>query len=167
MRSFRFSYVCGALLLAGTCVAVVACNQNVPANCPKPIGTYKPELSMIAGNCQTAFEGFDLMFDKDDPVSTMRSIQRLADVIYTEITLKGCELDVGQSVTGEGSVAGMSLTRFALAGTLGVVDENALSGTVVRTDFMEDGRTPRCTAQYEAWYTRDNLVLGAAAREQP
>jgi hypothetical protein len=89
----------------------------------------------------------------------------LADVVITETLLKGCELRVGQRVTGEGAVSGRAQTRTAIAGTLGVVDETNLSGTIERTDFMEDGQTVRCSAQYDAWYTRDDLLLGAAARD--
>ncbi|HKU40945.1 MAG TPA: hypothetical protein VJR89_22440 [Polyangiales bacterium] len=133
-------------------------------SCPKPLGTYKPEYRMLSGTCAPGYGAFDLQFEADDPPSTSRTTKRLADVVITETLVKGCELRVQQRVTGEGAVAGQSLTRSAIAGTLGVLSENQLNGTIERTDFMDDGQTVRCSAQYEAWYTRDDLLLGAAAR---
>ena len=161
MQNIRFFFVGGGLLLAGT---FLGCNQELQGNCPKPVGVYKAEYSMLSGTCMPGFEPFSLKFEADDPNSTTRTETRLADVIITETLLKGCELQVGQRVTGEGSSTGKPATRSAIAGTLGVVDQGSLSGTVQRTDFLEDG-TVRCTAQYDAWYTRDDLLLGAAARE--
>jgi hypothetical protein len=162
MRNLRFFIMCGALSLAGI---VVGCNAPVQGNCPKPLGIYKAEYSLISGTCSGGYEPFALKFDADDPPSTTRTEQRLADVVITETLLKGCELKVGQRVTGEGAASGTTLTRTAIAGTLGVVDTMSLSGTIVRTDFMEDGQTVRCSASYDAWYSRDETLLGAAARE--
>jgi hypothetical protein len=162
MRNLRFFIGCGVLLLAGT---VVGCNAPVQGNCPKPLGIYKAQYSLISGTCQGGYEPFALKFEADDPPSTTRTEQRLADVVITETLLKGCELKVGQRVTGEGAASGVTLTRTAIAGTLGVVDNMSLSGTIERTDFMEDGKTVRCSASYDAWYTRDDLLLGAAARD--
>jgi hypothetical protein len=162
MRNLRFFIMCGVLSLAGT---VVGCNAPVQGNCPKPLGIYKAEYSLISGTCTNGYEPFALKFEADDPPSTTRTEQRLADVVITETLLKGCELKVGQRVTGEGAASGVTQTRTAIAGTLGVVDNMSLSGTIIRTDFMEDGQTVRCSASYDAWYSRDDLLLGAAARE--
>jgi hypothetical protein len=101
----------------------------------------------------------------DDKTNTSYTEKRLADVVITEITIKGCELKVNQRVTGEGAVSGATQTRSAIAGTLYVIQEGTLNGTIERTDFMDDGLTVRCSTQYEAWYTRDDLLLGAAARD--
>jgi hypothetical protein len=162
MRNLRLFYVCGALSLAGN---LVGCNTPLQGNCPKPAGLYRAQYSLIAGTCTGGYEPFALVFSRDDPPNTTRTEQRLADVVITEVTLKGCELKVGQRVTGEGAVSGRAQTRSAIAGTLGVVDDTNLSGTIERTDFMEDGQTVRCSAQYDAWYSRDDLLLGAAARD--
>jgi hypothetical protein len=162
MRNLRYFYVCGALLLAGN---LVGCNAPVQGNCAKPAGVYKAQYSLISGTCTGGYEPFALKFERDDPPSTTRTEQRLADVVITETLLKGCELKVGQRVTGEGAASGRAQTRSAIAGTLGVVDDTNLSGTIERTDFMEDGQTVRCSAQYDAWYSRDDLLLGAAARD--
>ena len=163
MQNLRFFYVCGALSLAGT---LVGCEAPVQGTCPKPIGIYRAEYSMLSGTCQGGYEPFALHFEKDDPPNTVRNETRLADVVITETILKGCELKVNQRVTGEGAAnSGMASTRSAIAGTLGVVDETNLSGTIVRTDFMPDGLSVRCSAEYNAWYTKDNLLLGAAARD--
>jgi hypothetical protein len=162
MRNIRFFFVVGVLALAGI---FLGCNQELQGNCPRPIGVYKAEYSMLSGTCMPGYQPFALKFEADDQATTQSTEIRLADVIVTEVILKGCEIKVGQTVTGEGSTTSTSSTRSAIAGTLGVVDEGALSGTIQRTDFMEDGKTVRCTAQYDAWYTRDDLLLGAAARE--
>lgn len=162
MRNFHLIYVCGALALAGM---LIGCNAPIQGNCPKPLGIYKAQYSLLSGTCQAGYQPFALRFDPDDPPNTVRTETRLADVVITEVTLKGCELKVGQRVTGEGAASGISSTRSAIAGTLGVVDDTNLSGTITRTDFMEDGLTVRCSAAYEAWYTRDDLLLGAAARD--
>jgi hypothetical protein len=162
MRNLRFVYVYGVLALAGN---LVGCNAPLPENCPKPIGVYEAQYQLIAGTCQGGYQPFALEFMADDPMSTTKSVKRLADVVITETLLKGCELKVAQRVTGEGAVSGKTQTRTAITGTLGVVDDTNLSGTIERTDFMEDGQTVRCSAQYEAWYSRDDLLLGAAARE--
>lgn len=162
MRNLRFFYICGALALAGN---LVGCNAELPGNCPKPVGIYKAQYSLLEGTCQAGYQPFALRFFADDPPSTTHTETRLADVVITEILLKGCELRVGQRVTGEGAATGVASTRSAIAGTLGVVDDTNLSGTITRTDFMEDGHTVRCSASYEAWYTRDDLLLGAAARD--
>lgn len=162
MRNLPVYIVCGALSLAGI---VVGCNAPVQQNCPKPLGLYKAQYSLISGTCTGNYQPFALKFDSDDPSSWTKTEQRLADVVITEMLLKGCELKVGQRVTGEGAASGTSLTRTAIAGTLGVVDNMSLSGTIERTDFMEDGQTVRCSASYDAWYTKDDLLLGAAARE--
>jgi hypothetical protein len=162
MQNLRFLFVCGALALAGN---LVGCNTPVPGNCAKPTGLYKAQYSLLSGTCTGGYEPFALRFERDDPPSVTRTEQRLADVVITETLLKGCELRVGQRVTGEGAVSGRAQTRTAIAGTLGVVDETNLSGTIERTDFMEDGQTVRCSAQYDAWYSRDDMLLGAAARD--
>jgi hypothetical protein len=162
MRNLRFFLACSGLLLAGNSLG---CNGELPANCPKPLGVYKGQYSMIAGTCSPNYEPFSLKFQVDDKTNTSYTEKRLADVVITDILLKGCELKVGQRVTGEGAASGTTQTRSAIAGTLGVIDENQLNGTIERTDFMEDGQTVRCSAQYEAWYTRDDLLLGAAARD--
>src|ERR1700755_2252933 len=125
MRNLRFVYVCGALLLAGI---FVGCNAPVQGNCPKPIGIYKAQYSLISGNCTGGYEPFALKFDADDPASSVKTETRLADVVITETLLKGCELKVGQRVTGEGASNGNGSTRSAIAGTLGVVDDMSLSG---------------------------------------
>jgi hypothetical protein len=162
MRNLRFVYICGALSLAGI---FVGCNAPVQGNCPKPIGLYKAQYSLIQGTCTGGYEPFALEFSRDDPPSTVRTQTRLADVVITETQLRGCEITVGQRVTGEGATNGNGSTRSAIAATLGVVDDMNLSGTVVRTDFMADGATVRCSASYDAWYSRDDLLLGAAARD--
>ena len=163
MRNLRFSLMCGGLsLLAGT---FLGCNEAVQGSCPKPIGTFQAEYSMLSGTCQPGYEAFPLTFAADNATNTTQTTTRLADVIVTETTLRGCELSVTQRVTGEGSATSRATVRSAIAGELGVVNKDALSGTVIRTDFMEDGVTVRCSAQYEAWYTKDSLLLGAAARE--
>jgi len=162
MQNLRFFFVAGGLVLTGT---FLGCNQELQGNCPRPIGVYKAQYSMLSGTCMPGYEPHALKFESDDQNSTQITEIRLADVIVTDLLLKGCEVKVGQTVTGEGSTTSTSSTRSALVGTLGVVDESSLSGTVQRTDFMEDGRTVRCTAQYDAWYTRDDLLLGAAARD--
>lgn len=162
MRNLRFDYMCGALLLAGN---LLGCNAPVQSNCPKPVGVYKAQYSLLSGSCSNAYQPFTLRFERDDPASVTRTETRLADVVITETLLKGCELHVGQRVTGEGAGSGTSNTRSAIAGTLGVVDDTNLAGTIERTDFMEDGTTVRCSSQYDAWYTRDDLLLGAAARD--
>jgi len=162
MRNLRFFLACSALLLAGNSLG---CNAELQGNCPKPLGVYKAEYSLIAGTCSPNYQPFNLKFESDDRSSTSYTEKRLADVVITDILLKGCELRVGQRVTGEGAASGVTQTRSAIAGTLGVINEATLNGTVERIDFMEDGQTVRCSAQYEAWYTRDDLLLGAAARE--
>jgi hypothetical protein len=162
MRNLRFFLACGGLLLAGNSFG---CNAELPGNCPKPLGVYKAEYSLIAGNCSPNYQPFSLKFEADDQTNTSYTEKRLADVVITEILLKGCELRVGQRVTGEGAASGVSQTRSAIAGTLGVINEAQLNGTIERIDFMEDGQTVRCSAQYEAWYSRDDLLLGAAARD--
>lgn len=162
MRNLRYVYVCGALSLAGT---LVGCNAPLQGNCPKPAGLYTAQYSLIAGTCTGTYQPFPLLIKSDDSVNTITTEQRLADVVITEVTLMGCELQVGQRVTGEGAVSGKTQTRSAIAGTLGVVDNTNLSGTIERTDFMEDGQTVRCSAQYDAWYSVDDLLLGAAARD--
>jgi hypothetical protein len=162
MRNLRFYITVGVLSLVGT---VVGCNAPLQGNCPRPLGTYKAQYSLISGTCQGGYEPFALEFAADDPNSWTKTTNRLADVVITEALLKGCELKIGQRVTGEGAASGVTLTRTAIAGTLGVVDKMSLSGTIERTDFMEDGQTVRCSASYDAWYTRDDLLLGAAARD--
>jgi hypothetical protein len=162
MRNLRFVYTCGALLLAGN---LIGCNAPVQGNCPKPLGVYKAQYQLVTGTCTGGYEPFNLKFEADDPPNTTRTEQRLADVVITETLLKGCEIQVGQRVTGEGAASGVTQTRSAIAGNLGVVDGTNLSGQVERTDFMEDGLTVRCSASYDAWYTRDDLLLGAAARD--
>jgi hypothetical protein len=162
MRNLRSFYMCGALLLAGN---LIGCNAPVQGNCPKPLGVYKAQYQLVSGTCTGAYQPFNLSFKADDPPNSISTEQRLADVVITEITLRGCELSVGQRVTGEGAASGVTQTRTAIAGTLGVVDNSNLSGMIERTDFMEDGQTVRCSASYDAWYTRDNLLLGAAARD--
>jgi len=162
MRNLRFFLVGSGLLLAGTSMA---CNGALPENCARPLGVYTATYSLIAGTCTSTYTPFPLKFASDDPASTTYTEQRLADVVITETLLKGCELKVGQRVTGEGAASGVTLLRTAIAGTLGVVDERSLSGTIERTDFNADGQTINCTAQYDAWYTRDDVLLGAAARD--
>jgi hypothetical protein len=162
MRNLRIFYMCGALSLAGT---FVGCNAPAQGNCPKPTGLYKAQYSLIQGTCAGGYQPYALEFGADDPPSTTRTETRLADVVITETQLRGCEITVGQRVTGEGATNGSGSTRSAIAAQLGVVDDMNLSGSVVRTDFMEDGSTVRCSASYDAWYTRDDLLLGAAARD--
>ena len=162
MRNLRFFLACSGLVLAGISLG---CNGELPGNCPKPLGVYKAEYSLIAGTCSPNYQPFSLKFESDDQLNTSYTEKRLADVVITDILLKGCELRVGQRVTGEGAASGTTQTRSAIFGTLGVINEAQLNGTIERTDFMEDGQTVRCSAQYEAWYTRDDLLLGAAARE--
>ena len=162
MRNLRFFLACSGLVLAGNSFG---CNAELPGNCPKPLGVYKAEYSLIAGNCSPNYQPYSLTFKSDDPTNTIYTEKRLADVVITEILLKGCELKVGQRVTGEGAATGMTQTRSAIAGTLGVIDDATLNGTIERIDFMPDGQTVRCSAQYEAWYSRDDLLLGAAARD--
>jgi hypothetical protein len=162
MRNLRIVYMCGALSLASI---FVGCNAPAQGNCPKPLGVYKAQYSLINGNCTGGYQPFALKFEADDPPSTTKTETRLADVVITETLVKGCELQVGQRVTGEGATNGNGSTRSAIAATLGVVDDMNLSGTVVRTDFMADGETVRCSASYDAWYSRDDLLLGAAARD--
>src|SRR5688572_28583233 len=102
MRNLRFSLMCGGLLLllAG---ASLGCNEAIQGSCPKPVGTYMPEYSLLGGTCQPGYEPFSLKFSSDNATNTTLTETRLADVIVTETTLRGCELTVKQSVTGEGS----------------------------------------------------------------
>jgi hypothetical protein len=161
MQNLRFS-LCGVLCLTGT---LLGCTEELPTNCPRPVGIFKGDYQMLSGTCGPGYQPFALKFTADQALSTVETETRLADVVVTETLLKGCELKVGQYVTGEGSTTGKGLTRSAIAGTLGVVDDSSLSGTIQRTDFMDDGKTIKCTAQYDAWYSKDDLLLGAAARD--
>jgi hypothetical protein len=54
-----------------------------------------------------------------------------------------------------------------ISGELNVEDETALSGEILRTEYMPDGATVRCSGYYNATYTLDgagasSLVGGAA-----
>jgi hypothetical protein len=158
MRNSRFLLVGSASFLAAS---LIACNAPLAENCPKPIGVFKPEYSQVAGTCQPGYQPFQLKFEADDPNSTTVTETRFADTVTTETLLKGCELNLKQTLTAENT----NTTRMALEGSLAVVDESQLHGTVQRVDFMDDGATVRCSATYEALYTLDGLLLGAAARE--
>lgn len=159
MQNSRFSFVCGVSLCAAW---LFACNAKIAENCPKPVGIFKPEYSPIMSTCQEmGYQPFSLKFEADDPNSTTVTETRFADTVTTETLLKGCELNVKQTLTAEST----NTTRMALSGNLFVESSESLFGTVQRVDFMEDGTTQRCVATYEALYTVDGLLLGAAARD--
>lgn len=159
MRNSRFSFVCGVSSYAAW---LLACNAQIPENCPKPVGIFKPEYSQIAGDCpENGYQPFQLKFEADDPYSNFLIENRFADTVTTETLLKGCELNLKQTLTAEST----NRPRMALSGTLNVSGADALEGTVQRVDFMEDGMTQRCFATYYAMYSVDGQLLGAAARE--
>ena len=159
MRNSRFSFVCGVCFCAAW---LFACNAPIAENCPKPVGTFQPEYVPIQSSCQEmGYQPFQLKFEADDPNSTTRTETRFADTVTTEVLLKGCELNVKQTLTAEST----NRTRMALSGSLFVDSADSLSGTVSRIEFMEDGATQRCIATYDAYYTVDGLLLGAAARD--
>jgi len=158
MRNLQFLLqTCGVSFLA---VLALGCNADIAENCAKPVGTYKAQYDLVGGNCQPGYQPFALIFAADDDLVTTRQEIRFADTVTTEILLKGCEVGIKQSVSGENTRS----VRSALNGSLAVEDD-LLHGTVERVDYMEDGSTVRCQSIYEAYYSRDSLLLGAAARD--
>lgn len=158
MRNLQFLlHACGVSFLAAL---GFGCNADLAENCPKPVGVYKAQYDLVGGTCQPGYEPFQVKFEADDPNSTTRTETRFADTVTTETLLKGCEIGLKQSVSGDSTRS----VRSALNGNL-LVEADVLHGTVERVDFMEDGATVRCSAIYEAYYTRDSLLLGAAARD--
>jgi hypothetical protein len=158
MRNLQFLlHTCGVPFLA---VLAFGCNADIAENCPKPVGIYKAQYDLVGGNCQPGYQPFTLKFSADDPNSTIHTEQRFADTVTTETLLKGCEVGLKQSVSGESTRS----IRSALNGSL-AVENDVLHGTVERIDYMEDGATVRCQSIYEAYYSRDSLLLGAAARD--
>jgi hypothetical protein len=158
MRSFVLIKF-GAALVVGV-VGLGACGQPTAESCPRAIGTFTGQYSFISGTCEPSFQGRELQLEKDDPGNTVRKVNNLSDSVTTEINLIGCTIGVKQEITDTAGVKKIS----DINGDLNVEDASALSGEIARTEYMPDGTTVRCTAQYNATYTLDGAVIGTAAQ---
>jgi hypothetical protein len=155
MQSFRF-HVAGFALIG---VGLLGCTQNA-GMCQRPTGSFHPTYSVVAGNC-TQFAGRDLNLNADDQLSTVSTVNSLADSVTTEVNLVGCTVGFKQRVMDSMGVRLVS----RLEGELNVEDESALSGQLSYMEYMPDGATERCRSQVEVSYTHMNSnALGTAAQ---
>jgi hypothetical protein len=157
MRSFVSNVVVGSATLL--CLVSLGCGLPVAEGCPRATGVFQGTYSYLSGSCEPSFKGRALQLQADDPGNTVRTVNNLSDSVTTEINLIGCTIGMKQEITD--MIGNRKIS--ALAGDLMVEDESALSGRITRTEYMPDGATVRCTGQYNATYTRDGAVLGAAA----
>lgn len=156
MRSF-FSIMTGAAVLS---LISTGCGQEVATGCPRAIGTFHAQYSYLSGSCEQTFQGRALLLEKSDLDTTTKRVISLSDSVTTEINLIGCTIGIKQQIT---DVEGARLIS-AIAGDLEVEDGTALSGQITRTEYMDDGKTVRCSGQYNAYYSLDDVMIGGAAQ---
>jgi hypothetical protein len=159
MRSFS-SIMMGAAVLGLGFVAAAGCGQSTVTGCPRAVGVFHGQYSYITGTCEPQFQGRTLTLDKDDPGNTVRKVNNLSDSVTTEINLIGCTIGMTQQITDTGGTKKIS----EVSGDLDVEDASALSGQILRTEYMPDGTTIRCSGRYNATYSLETAPVGGAAQ---
>ena len=138
------------LLLAG-----LGCKDASLRACPKVTGIFEASYQRLEGSCQPMFQANTLTMESTTKDMVTKIENRLSNSITTEVTLKGCAVGLKQSVSEDGH------TTSQIAGDLDVQTASSLSGMITRTEYMTDGSIS-CNGVYEATYTRQDVVLGAA-----
>jgi hypothetical protein len=124
--------------------------------CAKPVGDYTGSYGIVAGNC-TRVVGRTLVFDQNDTVNTVMTMNQSTGPTRTELNRVGCTIEVRQDVTDMGVTS-------TLQGEL-EVNGNTLSGMLAYSELMPDGKTERCRGQIDAQYElNDGVPVGAAAQ---
>ena len=157
MRSFDFIKIGTAV--AGL-IGALGCGQPVTGQCSRAIGVYHGRYSFVSGTCEPTLQGRALVLEQGDLTNTLKKTITLSDVVTQETNLIGCTIGVTQQIT-DNSVAMRMIST--LKGDLQVSEDESLSGTMLRTEYMPDGSTIRCMGLYNALYTRDGAVIGSAA----
>jgi hypothetical protein len=156
MRSFVLIAIGAALLGLGS----ASCGQGAAESCPRALGVFHGQYSYITGTCEPAFTGRPLVMEKNDLSNTVKKTSNLSDSVTTEINLIGCTIGMKQEITD--LVGSKKISE--VSGDLEVEDASALSGRVLRVEYMDDGTTIRCSGQYNAFYSVDSAQLGGAAQ---
>lgn len=133
---------------------------EVPAEpCPRPVGVFDGEVELVGGTCEPDYAPRSIKFEADDPNSTARTETRGGDTLVTETLLRGCELELKQSLLTPDDNRKLEV----LEGTLFVESESEMFGTIELTKYEADGSTPRCSATYDVLYTAKSLIVEDAA----
>ena len=156
MRSF-VSIVSGTVML---CLVSASCGREVAEGCPRAIGVFHGQYSYLSGSCGPTFQGRPINIESTDTGEVMKTTNSLSDSVTTRINLVGCTIGMRQEIS---DMQGMRLVS-AIAGDLDVEDSTALSGQITRIEYMADGTTVRCTGQYNAYYSLDDVMIGGAAQ---
>jgi hypothetical protein len=135
------------------------CGQPVAVPCNRLTGVFHGQYRLQSGSCEQTFQGRALYLEKNATGTTIRRDINLAESVETEVTLIGCQIAVRQEISEP-----MGLTKISeVRGELNIDQDQTLYGELTRTEYMPDGTTPRCTGQYEAYFTSENAVIGSAA----
>ena len=130
---------------------------------PEPKGQFQVEYSYVSGNCSQNPQAHPITLDPGNHGVNEIQMNRTNDRVEAIVVYKGCEVGVTYKVlTKPDEEAGMPSQIISYEeGSMMVISENELSGTVTRQEFDPPG-TQTCTGEYDTTLKKNETTIGAA-----